>query len=74
MLKNGWLKKNNLWEIGVHIADVSFFVKKNTSLDLEAYERCFSLYLVDRVIPMLPEELSNEIFYKITIQYEKLLD
>ena len=53
--------KNNLWEIGIHIADVSFFVKKNTSLDLEAYERGFSLYLVDRVIPMLPEKISNEV-------------
>tara|TARA_B100001540_G_scaffold313436_1_gene336362 strand:- start:1751 stop:3790 length:2040 start_codon:yes stop_codon:yes gene_type:complete len=53
--------KNNLWEIGIHIADVSFFVKKNSFLDLEAYERAFSLYLVDRVIPMLPEKISNEI-------------
>jgi len=53
--------KNNLWEIGIHIADVSFFVKKNTFLDLEAYERAFSLYLVDRVIPMLPEKISNEV-------------
>lgn len=51
--------KNGNWEIGVHIADVSHFVKQNSILDNEAYDRATSIYLVDRVIPMLPEALSN---------------
>ncbi|MDP4008930.1 MAG: ribonuclease R [bacterium] len=51
----------DLYEVGVHIADVSFFVKEDTVLDKEAFERGFSLYLVDRTIPMLPEELSNDL-------------
>ena len=49
------------WEIGVHIADVSHFVKKGSVLDLEAEQRASSVYLVDRVVPMLPEVISNEI-------------
>ncbi len=52
---------NKNWEIGVHIADVSHFVKPNSKLDKEAFERANSTYLVDRVIPMLPEVLSNQL-------------
>lgn len=50
---------NGLYEIGIHIADVSHYVKPDTVLDDEAYERATSIYLVDRVVPMLPERLSN---------------
>ncbi len=50
---------NGNWEIGVHIADVSHFVKPNDLIDKEAFDRATSIYLVDRVIPMLPEALSN---------------
>lgn len=51
--------ENGLYEIGIHIADVSHYVKEGTILDEEAYERATSIYLVDRVVPMLPEVLSN---------------
>lgn len=52
---------NGHYEIGVHIADVAFFVQEGTPLDAEARERGNSVYLVDRTIPMLPEVLSNDL-------------
>ncbi|MCZ2222143.1 MAG: ribonuclease R [Chitinophagales bacterium] len=51
----------NLYEIGVHIADVSYYVTPNTKLDEEAYKRATSVYLPDRVNPMLPEKISNDL-------------
>ena len=55
------LKKleNGHWEVGVHIADVSHYVRPGTLLDKEAFRRATSVYLVDRTVPMLPEKLSN---------------
>ncbi|MCU4156411.1 ribonuclease R [Carboxylicivirga sp. A043] len=50
---------NGRWEVGVHIADVTHYVQPKTLLEKEAYERATSVYLVDRVVPMLPERLSN---------------
>ncbi|MFC2107473.1 ribonuclease R [Bacteroidota bacterium] len=52
---------NGNWEVGIHIADVSHYVKPNTSIDEEGFNRATSIYLVDRVIPMLPEKLSNNV-------------
>lgn len=52
------LKNGNI-EVGIHIADVSYYVTPNSLLDKEAFERATSVYLVDRTIPMLPEKLSN---------------
>ena len=51
--------ENGNYEIGIHIADVSHYLKEGTILDDEAFERATSVYLVDRVVPMLPEILSN---------------
>lgn len=51
--------KKGVWEVGIHIADVSAFVQEGGVLDLEALKRATSVYLVDRVIPMLPEALSS---------------
>lgn len=52
---------NGQWEVGVHIADVSHYVRPDTALDDEAKKRATSIYLVDRTIPMLPEVLSNDV-------------
>jgi ribonuclease R len=51
--------ENGNFEIGIHIADVSHYLQEGTILDIEAYNRATSVYLVDRVVPMLPEVLSN---------------
>lgn len=52
---------NGLWEIGVHIADVSHYVTEGSAIDKEAFKRATSIYLVDRTIPMLPEQLCNNL-------------
>jgi ribonuclease R len=52
---------NGNYEVGVHIADVSYFVEEGTALDTEAFQRATSVYLPDRVLPMLPERISNEL-------------
>lgn len=53
--------KNGNYEVGIHIADVSHYVEKNSIVDQEAFDRATSVYLVDRVVPMLPEKLSNNL-------------
>ena len=55
------LLANGNWEVGVHIADVTYYVREGSAIDKEAYERATSVYLVDRTIPMLPERLCNRI-------------
>ncbi len=53
--------ENGNWEIGIHIADVSYYLDKSEVLEEEAFKRATSVYLVDRVVPMLPESLSNKL-------------
>ena len=55
------LLENGNWEVGVHIADVTYYVRPESLIDREAYDRATSIYLVDRTIPMLPERLCNKI-------------
>lgn len=55
------LDDKGCYEVGVHIADVSYFLKRNTALDAEARDRATSTYLVDRVIPMLPSLLCEQL-------------
>ncbi|OFY67647.1 MAG: ribonuclease R [Bacteroidetes bacterium RIFCSPLOWO2_02_FULL_36_8] len=52
---------DNRWEVGVHIADASHYIRSGTALDKEAFHRATSVYLVDRTVPMLPEKLSNHL-------------
>lgn len=54
-----YLEKESLWEVGVHIADVTYYIKNKSTIDEEAKKRATSVYLVDRTVPMLPEHLSN---------------
>ena len=51
--------KNGLWEVGIHIADVTYYLEEGSLLDKEAFKRATSVYLADRVLPMLPEKMSN---------------
>lgn len=62
---------NGHYEVGIHIADVSYFVKPSSELDKEAFQRATSVYLVDRTVPMLPEKLSNRLC-SLRPQEEKL--
>ncbi len=63
--------ENGHWEVGIHIADVSHYVRPGSAMEEEAAERATSVYLVDRVLPMLPESLSN-VVCSLRPQEEKL--
>lgn len=63
--------ENGNYEVGIHIADVSYYVKRGSALDKEAFRRATSVYLVDRTVPMLPEKLSNKVC-SLRPQEEKL--
>lgn len=73
-------KEGENYKLGVHIADVSYYVNYGTSLDKEAFKRATSIYLINDVIPMLPEELSNNLCSlnpntdKLTLSCEMLID
>lgn len=73
-------KEGKNYKLGVHIADVSYYVNYGTSLDKEAFKRATSIYLINDVIPMLPEELSNNLCSlnpntdKLTLSCEMLID
>ena len=53
--------ENGNWEVGIHIADVSFYVREGSAFDAEALRRGTSVYLVDRTVPMLPHALSSDL-------------